>query len=69
MTSYFALTTLAILGLFIAAQFASFVPVAVNVYQFEFPQTTYTTTVGGTLASGTQASGYAQMQNATGLPT
>ncbi len=28
MTSYFALTTLAILGLFIAAQFASFVPVA-----------------------------------------
>lgn len=45
------------------------VPVTVNVYQFEFPQTTYTTTVGGTLASGTQASGYAQMQNATGLPT
>ncbi|WP_251358909.1 hypothetical protein, partial [Staphylococcus aureus] len=24
---------------------------------------------GGTLASGTQASGYAHMQNATGLPT
>lgn len=45
------------------------VPVTVNVYQFEFPQTTYTTTVGGTLASGTQASGYAHMQNATGLPT
>lgn len=45
------------------------VPVTLNVYQFEFPQTTYTTTVGGTLASGTQASGYAQMQNATGLPT
>lgn len=45
------------------------VPVTVNVYQFELPQTTYTTTVGGTLASGTQASGYAQMQNATGLPT
>lgn len=45
------------------------VPVTVNVYQFEFPQNSYTTTVGGTLASGTQASGYAQMQNATGLPT
>ncbi|HDD6776176.1 TPA: hyperosmolarity resistance protein Ebh, partial [Staphylococcus aureus] len=45
------------------------VPVTVNVYQFEFPQTTYTTTVGGTLPSGTQASSYAQMQNATGLPT
>lgn len=45
------------------------VPVTVNVYQFEFPQTTYTTTVGGTLASGTQASGYAHMQNATGIPT
>lgn len=45
------------------------VPVTVNVYQFEFPQTTYTTTVGGTLASGTQASGYAHMQNASGLPT
>lgn len=45
------------------------VPVTVNVYQFEFPQTTYTTTVGGTLASGTQASGYAHMQNANGLPT
>ncbi|HCU6918130.1 TPA: hyperosmolarity resistance protein Ebh [Staphylococcus aureus] len=45
------------------------VPVTLNVYQFEFPQTIYTTTVGGTLASGTQASGYAQMQNATGLPT
>lgn len=45
------------------------VPVTVNVYQFEFPQTSYTTTVGGTLASGTQASGYAHMQNATGLPT
>lgn len=45
------------------------VPVTLNVYQFEFPQTTYTTTVGGTLASGTQASGYAQMKNATGLPT
>ena len=40
-----------------------------NVYQFEFPQTSYTTTVGGTLASGTQASGYAHIQNATGLPT
>lgn len=38
------------------------VPVTVNVYQFEFPQTSYTTTVGGTLASGTQASGYAHMQ-------
>lgn len=45
------------------------VPVTVNVYQFEFPQTSYTTTVGGTLASGTQASGYAHIQNATGLPT
>lgn len=45
------------------------VPVTVNVYQFEFPQTFYTTTVGGTLASGTQASGYAHIQNATGLPT
>ncbi|WP_133308017.1 hyperosmolarity resistance protein Ebh, partial [Staphylococcus aureus] len=45
------------------------VPVTVNVYQFEFPQTSYTTTVGGTLASGTQASGYAHMQNASGLPT
>ncbi|EGS81877.1 putative CRISPR-associated protein Csc2 [Staphylococcus aureus subsp. aureus 21235] len=45
------------------------VSVTVNVYQFEFPQTTYTTTVGGTLASGTQASGYAHMQNANGLPT
>lgn len=45
------------------------VPVTVNVYQFEFPQTSYTTTVGGTLASGTQASGYAHMQNANGLPT
>ncbi|MBR8935441.1 hyperosmolarity resistance protein Ebh, partial [Staphylococcus aureus] len=45
------------------------VPVTVNVYQFEFPQNSYTTTVGGTLASGIQASGYAQMQNATGLPT
>lgn len=45
------------------------VPVTVNVYQFEFPQTTYTTTVGGTLASGTQASGYAHIQNANGLPT
>ena len=33
-----------------------------NVYQFEFPQNSYTTTVGGTLASGIQASGYAQMQ-------
>lgn len=43
--------------------------VTVNVYQFEFPQTTYTTTVGGTLASGTQASGYAHIQNANGLPT
>nr|MBO8492345.1 hypothetical protein [Staphylococcus aureus] len=69
MTSYFALMTCAVFGLFIAAQFASFVPVAVNVYQFEFPQTSYTTTVGGTLASGTQASGYAHIQNATGLPT
>lgn len=39
------------------------VPVTVNVYQFEFPQTSYTTTVGGTLASGTQASGYAHIQN------
>lgn len=45
------------------------VPVTVNVYQFEFTQTSYTTTVGGTLASGTQASGYAHMQNANGLPT
>ncbi|HDK7683561.1 TPA: hyperosmolarity resistance protein Ebh [Staphylococcus aureus] len=45
------------------------VPVTVNVYQFEFPQTSYTTTVGGTLASGTQASGYAHIQNANGLPT
>ncbi|SUK03503.1 extracellular matrix binding protein [Staphylococcus aureus] len=45
------------------------VPVTVNVYQFEFPQTSYTTTVGGTLANGTQASGYAHMQNANGLPT
>lgn len=45
------------------------VPVTVNVYQFEFPQASYTTTVGGTLASGTQASGYAHMQNANGLPT
>lgn len=48
---------------------AKCVPVTVNVYQFEFPQTSYTTTVGGTLASGTQASGYAHMQNANGLPT
>lgn len=48
---------------------ATRVPVTVNVYQFEFPQTSYTTTVGGTLANGTQASGYAHMQNATGLPT
>ncbi len=43
------------------------VPVTVNVYQFEFPQTTYTTTVGGTLQAN-EASGYAHMQNATGLP-
>ncbi|MGT2357348.1 hypothetical protein ACVPOS_11870 [Staphylococcus aureus] len=39
-----------------------------NVYQFEFPQTTYTTTVGGTLASDLTL-GYAHMQNAYGLPT
>lgn len=45
------------------------VPVTVNVYQFDFPQSTYTTTVGGTLPSGTQASSYSHIENATGLPT
>ncbi|WP_460996344.1 hypothetical protein, partial [Staphylococcus aureus] len=39
------------------------------VYQFAFPHTTYTLTVGCTLASGTKASGYAHIKNATDLPT
>lgn len=48
---------------------ATRLPVTVNVYQFDFPQNTYTTTVGGTLANGTQVSNYIHIENPNGLPT
>lgn len=48
---------------------ATRLPVTVNVYQFDFPQNTYTTTVGGTLANGTQVSNYIHIENSNGLPT
>ncbi len=45
------------------------VPVKVYVYQFDFPQSEYTTTIGTTLASGIDASQYAHNENGDGLPT
>lgn len=45
------------------------VPVKVYVYQFDFPQSEYTTTIGTTFASGIDASQYAHNENGDGLPT
>ncbi|WP_424842390.1 hyperosmolarity resistance protein Ebh [Staphylococcus pasteuri] len=45
------------------------VPVKVYVYQFDFPQSEYTTTLGTTFASGIDASQYAHNENGDGLPT